>query len=204
MTLSTRIGWVRHGITEWNQLGKIQGVTDIPLSPEGLRQARLLADRLASEEGKPWNGIYSSDLQRAMQTGEILSERLGIPLIPDSRLRERSFGEAEGTTEPERLSRWGAEWRRLVPDQESDEQIKVRGYEFVNELVGKHPGEAWLVVTHGSFLARMLQSLCIGLDDSHLLNMSLTVLEQQQEGWKPILHNCTLHLKETTAKSSIS
>jgi probable phosphoglycerate mutase len=202
MTLITQIGWVRHGITEWNRLGKIQGVTDIPLSSEGLRQARLLADRLA-RDGKTWNGIYSSDLQRAVQTGEVLAERLSIPLIQDSRLRERSFGQAEGTTEHERLTKWGAQWRQMVPDQESDEQVKARGNEFVNELTGKHPGEAWLIVTHGSFLARMLQSLCRGLDDSHLLNMSLTVMEQQHEGWKPLLHNCTLHLNETTAKSSI-
>ena len=89
----------------------------------------MLANRLATEAGQ-WNGIYCSDLQRAEQTAEILAERLGIPLIKDSRLRERSFGQAEGTTEAERLSRWGAEWRRLVPDQESDEVIKARGHQF--------------------------------------------------------------------------
>ena len=202
MRSATRIGWVRHGITEWNQLGKIQGITDIPLSAEGLQQARLLANRLATEAGQ-WNGIYCSDLQRAEQTAEILAERLGIPLIKDSRLRERSFGQAEGTTEAERLSRWGAEWRRLVPDQESDEIIRARGHEFVDELAKKHPGEAWIVVTHGSFLARMLQSLCTDLNDSHLLNMSLTLLEKQHEGWKPVLHNCTRHLTEESVKSSI-
>ncbi|TFE30014.1 histidine phosphatase family protein [Cohnella luojiensis] len=202
MRSATRIGWVRHGITEWNQLGKIQGITDIPLSAEGIRQARLLANRLAREAGQ-WNGIYCSDLQRASQTAEILAERLGIPLIKDSRLRERSFGQAEGTTEAERLSRWGVEWRRLVPDQETDEIIKARGHEFVDELLEKHSGEAWLVVTHGSFLARMLQSLCTDLNDSHLLNMSLTLLEKQQEGWYPLLHNCTRHLTEETIKSSI-
>ncbi|MCD9021181.1 histidine phosphatase family protein [Cohnella silvisoli] len=201
MTLATRIGWVRHGITEWNQLGKIQGVTDIPLSLGGIKQAHLLAERLA-REGETWHGVYSSDLQRALQTGKILAERLGIPLIKDTRLRERSFGEAEGTTEPERLSRWGAGWRRLVPDQESDEIIKARGHEFVNELSEKHSGESWLVVTHGSFLARMLQSLCADLDDSHLLNMSLTILEERQEGWKPLLHNCTNHLNDATIESS--
>jgi probable phosphoglycerate mutase len=202
MRLATRIGWVRHGITEWNQLGKIQGVTDIPLSAEGIQQARSLANRLAREAGQ-WNGIYCSDLQRALQTAEILAERLGIPLIKDSRLRERSFGQAEGTTEAERLSLWGADWRRLVPDQESDEIIRARGNEFVDELLEKHSGEAWLVVTHGSFLARMLQSLCTDLDDSHLLNMSLTILERQQEGWLPLLHNCTRHLTEEPIKSSI-
>jgi len=194
---ATRMGWVRHGITEWNRLGKIQGVTDIPLSTEGKEQARLLAERLLRDK-QHWDGIYCSDLQRAVQTGEILAERLAIPLIKDTRLRERSFGEAEGTTEAERLSRWGAEWRRLVPDQESDEMIRARGRTFVEEFIVNHVGEAWLIVTHGSFLARMLQSLCSELDDSHLRNVSLTVLEQQPEGWKPVLHNCTKHLTNMT------
>ncbi|RKP57040.1 histidine phosphatase family protein [Cohnella endophytica] len=198
MTMATRIGWVRHGITEWNQLGKIQGVTDIPLSREGVEQAHLLAERLSREEDR-WDGIYCSDLLRAARTAEIISERLGIPLIKDGRLRERAFGAAEGTTLAERLSRWGENWRKLVPDQESDDDIYLRGNEFVRELTEKHAGESWLIVTHGSFLARMLQSLCSGLDDFHLLNMSLTVLEKQTDGWMPLLHNCTAHLTEATS-----
>ncbi|WP_239614185.1 histidine phosphatase family protein [Cohnella mopanensis] len=201
MTQASRIGWVRHGITEWNQLGKIQGVTDIPLSAEGLRQAGLLADRLKNGDQR-WTGIYSSDLQRARQTAEILAERLDLPLIQDVRIRERSFGAAEGTTEPERLALWGEEWRKVVPDQESDEQIRVRGHQFVDDFVIKHPGEAWLVVTHGSFLARMLQSLCHDLDNTHLLNMSLTVLERQYNIWQPLLHNCTRHLTDAEMKSA--
>ncbi len=195
MNEAARIGWVRHGITEWNQRGIIQGVTDIPLSPEGLRQARLLADRLYRENER-WDGVYCSDLQRAVQTGEVLAARLGIPLIRDERLRERSFGEAEGTTLAERLERWGEDWRRLVPDQESDDSVRERGLAFVREMGEKHPGGDLLVVTHGSFLARMLQALCNRLDDSHLLNMSLTVLQGQRDEWKPLLHNCTKHLAE--------
>lgn len=201
MKRETRMGWVRHGITEWNQRGIIQGVTDIPLSEEGLTQARLLAERL-SNEGEQWDGIYCSDLQRAWKTAEILSERLGIPLQTDVRLRERSFGAAEGTTEAERLARWGKDWRQLVPDQESDEIIRARGHEFVDELIENHPGEAWLIVTHGSFLARMLQSLCRDLEDSHLRNMSLTILERESEGWKSLLHNCTLHLSDAEIKTA--
>jgi probable phosphoglycerate mutase len=192
---STRIGWIRHGITEWNSLGKIQGVTDIPLSVEGTRQAQRLADRLAREDAV-WDGVYCSDLVRASHTAEIIGQQLGIPVKHDVRLRERSFGEAEGTTLPERLARWGENWRKLVPDQESDEHVMARGHQFVEELLERHPGEAWLVVTHGS-----VHAMCQGLDDSHLLNVSLTVLEKQQAGWIPLLHNCTAHLSDHSVEA---
>ncbi|MBW5446621.1 histidine phosphatase family protein [Cohnella sp. CFH 77786] len=193
----TRIGWIRHGVTEWNRQGKIQGVTDIPLSLEGTRQARKLADRLEREQGG-WQGIACSDLARASKTAEIIAERLGIPVVRDSRLRERSFGEAEGTTHEERIARWGQDWRRLVPDQESDERVTARGLSFLEEFVKRHPGEAWLVVTHGSFLARMLHALCRDLEDAHLLNVSLTVMEKRGDGWVSLLHNCTAHLNDDT------
>ncbi|MFC5467751.1 histidine phosphatase family protein [Cohnella suwonensis] len=203
MTMATRMGWIRHGITEWNRLGKIQGVTDIPLSEEGAEQARKLAERLSAEGGH-WDGIYCSDLKRARRTAEILAERLDIPLVTDARLRERSFGKAEGMTPEERLAEWGVDWRANVPDQESDEVIRARGHDFVDEFSRRHPGQSWLIVTHGSFLARMLQSLCDDLTDSHLHNMSLTILERQAEdlknNWKPHLHNCTLHLAAPSVK----
>ncbi|MGG1313447.1 MULTISPECIES: histidine phosphatase family protein [Cohnella] len=193
MSASIRLGWVRHGLTEWNKEGKIQGTTDIPLSSAGEMQAGRLADRLL-REGAVWNGVVSSDLQRAWRTGQILSERLGIPLLTDKRLRERSFGQAEGTTEAERLARWGTEWRRLVPDQESDERVRERGLEFVEQFCDRHPGESWLVVTHGSFLAQMLKALETGADETPIANVSLTILERRSNRWIPILQNCTAHL----------
>jgi 2,3-bisphosphoglycerate-dependent phosphoglycerate mutase len=196
MTRTTRIGWVRHGVTEWNQLGKIQGATDIPLSPEGTRQAERLAERLAKEDWH-WDGVLCSDLQRAKETGRILADRLRIPLVPDPRLRERYFGEAEGTTESERLKRWGKDWRRLVPDQETDAQIEARGQAFVTDFAERHSGESWLVVSHGSYMARVMRSMCEELEDSPILNMSLTIMEQSEWGWIPLLRNCTLHLNET-------
>lgn len=194
MSKPNTIGWIRHGVTEWNQLGRIQGVTDIPLSQEGIEQAKLLAERLANED-KQWDGIVASDLNRAATTGRIIAERLGLPLLTDARLRERSFGQAEGTTLPERLERWGEDWRQNVPDQESTDSVVKRGLEFVDELVATHPGQSWLVVSHGSFLAAMLHVMRGQLPEGYIQNVSLTVLEQQPQGWKPILHNCTLHLQ---------
>lgn len=194
MNKRSTIGWIRHGVTEWNQLGRIQGVTDIPLSQEGIEQAKLLAERLASED-KQWDGIVASDLERAATTGKIIAERLGLPLLTDARLRERSFGEAEGKTLPERLERWGEDWRQRVPDQENTVSVVKRGIAFVDELVNAHPGQSWLIVSHGSFLTAMLHSLRGELPEGYIQNVSLTVLEQQTQGWKPILHNCTLHLQ---------
>jgi probable phosphoglycerate mutase len=196
MSQAITIGWIRHGVTEWNQLGKIQGVTDTPLSADGIVQARLLAERLAGES-KRWNGVVSSNLSRAVTTGRIIAERLELPLLTDARLRERSFGQAEGTTLPERLSRWGEDWRQLVPDQEPNASLEKRGHAFIDELAATYPGESWLVVTHGSFLATMIKSMC-GETDGYIENMSLTVLKQEANGWKPLIHNCTLHLRVST------
>jgi probable phosphoglycerate mutase len=79
--------------------------------------------------------------------------------------------------------------------------VRERGLDFVYELQVAYPGKAFLVVTHGSFLARMLQALCEGLDDSHLRNMSLTVMELQEQQWRATLHNCTRHLLEPPIQS---
>lgn len=194
MSGKMKLGLVRHGVTSWNVAGRIQGVTDIPLSAEGERQALLLADRLHREPAV-WDGIVCSDLRRASRTAELIAERLKLPLESDLRLRERSFGEAEGTTEPERVERWGTDWRGKVPGQETDAEVRTRGLEFVESFTLRQPGESWLIVTHGSFLAQMLHALDTGVDDSRIANLSLTILEREDDKWLPLLHNCTAHLE---------
>ena len=68
---------VRHGETDWNADGLLQGHTDRPLSDYGRGQARQLAEDL---EGEGLDAIYSSDLSRARETAEIVGERLGLPV----------------------------------------------------------------------------------------------------------------------------
>lgn len=190
-----RLGWVRHGRTEWNALGKIQGQTDIPLNEEGILQARSLARRLA-QEPRQWDAIIASPLSRAMDTAQIVADALDIPLLPpDERLKERSFGEIEGTTEEERLERWGAQWRQAYTGQENDESVKERGFAFIQGwLSAQEPGRL-LVVSHGSFLTQMLHALCSGLDRSYIGNMSYSVVEYRGSSWHSLLHNCMVHLK---------
>ncbi|QAY66148.1 histidine phosphatase family protein [Paenibacillus protaetiae] len=186
------IGFVRHGKTDWNALGKIQGQTDIPLNDEGIAQAELLAARLSDE----WDAVISSDLQRACQTAAIIAGRTGIPLLkPDARLRERHYGLVEGTTEEERLARWGADWRMQNIGKEPDESVRNRGLSFLEDYAAANPGTRLLIVSHGSFLSEIFKALCSQIEDVHLGNLSYSIFEQESGAWKPLLYNCTKHLQ---------
>ena len=76
----TELWLIRHGQTDWNVSGRLQGQTDIPLNDTGLTQARDLAVILGQRE---FRGLYSSDLRRALQTAEVIGEpmRLNVQLL---------------------------------------------------------------------------------------------------------------------------
>ena len=86
---------VRHGETEWNRTGRMQGHTGVPLSAEGRRQATLLAERLRRVD---FTAVYCSDLPRAAETAGIIAAGRDLAITPDSDLREFSYGEWEGLT----------------------------------------------------------------------------------------------------------
>ena len=89
----TEIWIVRHGQTDWNVEGRYQGQADRPLNAVGLAQAQQAAEQL---RGRDFAAIYSSDLQRARVTAEIIAGQLGLPVQVDRRLREVNQGEWEG------------------------------------------------------------------------------------------------------------
>ncbi|SFF05422.1 probable phosphoglycerate mutase [Paenibacillus catalpae] len=190
------IGMVRHGNTDWNALGKVQGQTDIPLNELGKKQANALAERLLRDE-KLWDAVISSDLQRARQTASVIADKLGITLLEgDPRLRERNFGEVEGMTLPERIERWGENWREVAGGLESDEEVRARGLAFLADWQKKRPEGRLLVVSHGGFLAQMFDTLCSDLEKQNLGNLSYSILQFKDEQWTPLLYNCTRHLEE--------
>ena len=94
---------VRHGETAWNAEGRIQGHLDSPLNEEGLGQAVLLADRLAHQR---FSRLYSSDLGRALQTAQPISDHSGRAVHADMRLRERNLGIFQGHTGAQCERRW--------------------------------------------------------------------------------------------------
>lgn len=196
----TTIGFIRHGITEWNRLGKIQGVMDIPLNDEGREQARKLGNRLKHEN---WDGIISSDLGRARETSEIISKLSGIPIWEyDKRLRERFFGEAEGSTLQEREERWGSEWRSAGIGIETDEELLERWEDFAAALFQKYPEGRVLLVSHGSFIGTVLKKLELEQPGNWLTNTSLTCLQKKEDTWECTLYNCSSHLNDSFEKEN--
>ena len=88
----------RHGQTEWNALGKLQGRKDIELNEVGRKQAEMTRDKLKNEKV---DLIISSSLKRAKQTAEIINKEFNVDILEDERLVERGYGDFEGITKIE-------------------------------------------------------------------------------------------------------
>lgn len=187
------IGFIRHGVTDWNIQGKALGLSDQPLNAEGRRQAEDLAKRLLKE---PWNMIISSNLSRARETAEIIAEAAEIPLVlTDDRLREINCGLIEGLTEEERISKWGLHWRNLNLGMESVHDTAARGASFLGEVYSSYASKNILAVSHGALIGLTLQRLLpLQFPSTHMKNSSLTLLTKANGRWQCDLYNCVNHL----------
>tara|TARA_Y100000310_G_C20453212_1_gene701779 strand:+ start:166 stop:771 length:606 start_codon:yes stop_codon:yes gene_type:complete len=158
---------VRHGQTDWNDAGKFQGMSDIPLNALGLEQARLLADRLKDEK---IDAIYSSALQRAHETAKIVGAGHDVEVVARADLNERTYGTWDGLTEEEIREQYGEDFDAYCNDRynvaptegESIQQITSRVSAFLEKV--KDEEGTVLVVTHSGTLRGLLDGL---LDYSH-------------------------------------
>ena len=156
-TEPTRLFALRHGQTDWNAGQRIQGQRDVPLNAAGRWQAERLAQALADE---PLQALYSSDLQRALQTAQALAALNGHTVHTDTTLRERGFGRFEGHTWAEIEQRWPEDalrWRRREPGFEpgGGETLTVfyeRSVAAVQRLLARHAGQTIAIVAHSGVL----------------------------------------------------
>lgn len=199
----TRIFLIRHGETEWNREGRLQGTSNVLLSPEGIRQARLLA------EHSPFHAvdaIYSSDLSRAAKTAEILAEKFNLPVIQKRELREVNFGEWEGRTLKELTSgkddgfeKFFTRPDRVQPkDGETFLQCQARVMTALDEIVDAHEGQSIVVVSHGAAIRLVLcAALSIPIRKMWAIsqfNMAVNILCVDNGNAVVELVNSTLHL----------
>ncbi|MGD0313194.1 MAG: histidine phosphatase family protein [Acidimicrobiales bacterium] len=158
---------VRHGETNWNALGWVQGQTDgSRLTRNGRRQIRRVATLL---EDQGIECVYSSDLHRALQTAEIVAERLGREIRIDRQLRERSFGTAEGAPSTRLSFEYTGIRKGKVVDArarfvggESLLEVHNRCAQFLHRLSHRPPGGDVAVIAHGGSI-RMLRACMEGM-----------------------------------------
>lgn len=150
----TTILLARHGETDWNLEGRVQGHTDRPLNESGIAQAEALSEELADER---IDAVYASDLSRALNTARAVAEPRGLSVVPLLGLRERNFGSWEGLLDEEILERFPEAHTGPWGDDETPEQLEERVFEALFEIAAKHPGAHVLVVSHGGPIRAVLR-----------------------------------------------
>ena len=149
-----RVILVRHGETEWNKIRRIQGGdSDTPLNENGKRQAIALADRL---KGEKITAIFSSPLQRALNTAQAIAgyHHLEVTTLPS--LKEIKVGELEGRLATEFALRFeeflcgdGCEKQpHTPPGGESVDDVQKRAWETISNLAAQQPEATLVLVSH--------------------------------------------------------
>lgn len=157
----------RHGETDWNRERRCQGHTNTSLNERGRQQAFELALKLLDF---PIDIIVSSDLDRALSTGSMVADKKGVPLIVDPRLREMSYGEAEGMLFEHAIETFGSElWADLQSFKRSNDHVgfpggetrkvaRERFLEAMLEIIENTNHQVIGLSTHGGALRNILHS----------------------------------------------
>lgn len=194
----TTVCLIRHGETDWNAQGKIQGKTDIPLNGEGIGQAAQCGAYFTASD---WDLIITSPLQRARRTAEIINESLDLPLLEMEEFAEKHFGDAEGMTYEERALTFP---NRHYPNQEDNGRFAERlaaGLKIIND---RYPEQRVLLVSHGGVINAILGDLSggeIGSGKTRLLNACLSHIHFDKENWVIRNYNQVSHLEQTVTKN---
>jgi glucosyl-3-phosphoglycerate phosphatase len=169
---------LRHGQSEWNAVGRWQGMADSPLTELGREQASLTGRLLARADVR-FSGLWSSDLSRAAETAAIIGAQLRLPPpVTDQRLREAHAGEWEGMTADEIDVEWPGylEAHRRPPSFETFETVARRAIASLRTVADSRP--AWrgvpLVVAHSGLIRTVMRRL--GAIDERVPNLGGTWL----------------------------
>src|SRR5690606_4989311 len=186
----TRLVLVRHGQTDHNREGRLQGQVDIPLNETGIQQAETLAPAITAN---PPDVVVASPLSRAVDTARIITRGTRLEVTTDDAFLERGFGQWEGLRGEEIRARWPeehADWRAHRPvlglGVEDRPVVGQRVAEGCRALLAAHPAKTIMVVAHGAAITLGITAL-LDLDTnvfrglSGLENCHRSVLE-------PLLH----------------
>ncbi len=195
---------LRHGETEWNKLGKFQGLTDVSLNERGLSQARDSARAALAWEP---SALYASSLTRTVQVAEEVCKVTGVPVVATPGIRELSLGDLEGVTGAEMRAGWPEvydTWRNnpadvVMPNGESLAQLQERAWQVILEIERAHDDDSGVVVVSHNFTIRTIICAILGIPlyNFHRMSLglgSLCTFESDGNGRRLTTYNCNSHL----------
>ncbi|EDS77809.1 phosphoglycerate mutase family protein [Clostridium botulinum C str. Eklund] len=205
----TTIYLTRHGQTEWNLNKRLQGWKNSPLTELGISQAKALSERLKNIE---IDVIYSSPIERAYKTAEIVKGNKDIEIIKHDGLKEFNYGDWEGLTidEIERNPMYSQELDNLFNNPNEYKPFGGETYNklieridiTMNEILKKNKDKKILIVTHGMTLKVLLHyfNKNMTLDDIVKLPVmgqtSLTQIDIVDGKYDLVLQNDTSHYND--------
>ena len=176
---------MRHGKTEWNELHKLQGRTDIPLNEEGRQMAKIAGEKYKDIN---FDVCYCSPLVRAKETAKLVLEGRNVPIIYDERLREMSFGIYEGTEQsaraldcPINILFKEPEKYKAVEGGESIEKLFERTGDFLRNVVEPQleDGKNIVIIGHGAMNSGIICQVR-GLSTEHFWDAGINQCELLQ------------------------
>ncbi|MEX0999013.1 MAG: histidine phosphatase family protein [Thermodesulfobacteriota bacterium] len=194
---------IRHGETDWNRIGRCQGVADIVLNENGKKQARELAHSLRDHNIK---AIYSSDLKRARETAQHIAEHHNITVQLEPGLQEMNQGDLEGLSFPDIRDRYAEvlkQWRESpetlrLPSGESLVEVQNRAWRVFEKVHDKHLGETVVVVSHNLTIITLLCKITgVGLKgfrDFHIEATSKNIIISEDGSLRIDVINDVSHL----------
>lgn len=205
----TEFVFVRHGETDANLNGILQGNVDVPLNATGIWQAEAAADYLAEEF---FDAAFASPLSRAEKTAEIIVNRNkhAIPLALSPELREWHCGEIDGLCWEDIHSKYQYEARSFcfeqldvqMPGGESGWEFQHRVENFLQDVAEKYKGKRILLISHGGVLQRVFRFVAGAVADGNILplcgNASINTFCRNDKlaAWQLTSWNQREHLKD--------
>lgn len=170
--------FIRHGQTDYNAAGLMQGVLDVDLNEVGRTQAHLAAPLLA---GKGIGSMICSPMRRAKQTAEIVNELLQVPVTYEAELREASFGEKEGLSPQPWFPDWVA--GNYTPENAESFADVMKRVQVALWRVLPGRKEPALIVAHGGIL-RAVRALMELPTEALTGNATPLYCEPTVKGWQ--------------------
>lgn len=175
--MKTTLILVRHGETAWHAKNQYYGHTDVPLSPKGYKQGLDVARALS---GAQVDAVYTSDLTRSKEVGDLVAKEHELEVVVNPALREMNFGEWEGKTHDELLvgdaGRYGswldAPGMIATPEGETLPILAARVKDAITTIVRENKGKQIVLVAHGGPIKTTLMD-ALGIPFSHFMRLEI-------------------------------